>query len=48
MDIGIVVELNILRDWIESGDKIKLKERLATLEDLELKYSVTKLKSLIA
>ncbi len=48
IDIGIVVELNILRDWIESGDKIKLKERLATLEDLGLKYSVTKLKSLIA
>ncbi|MFC1928387.1 hypothetical protein ACFLXK_02130 [Chloroflexota bacterium] len=48
IDIGIVVELNILRDWIESGDKIRLKERLTTLEDLGLKYSVTKLKSLIA
>ena len=48
MDIGIVIELNILKDWIESGDKIKLKERLATLEDLGLKYSITKLKSLIA
>lgn len=48
IDIDVVVELNVLRDWIEQGDKIKLKERLETLQDLELEYSVTKLKSLIA
>jgi len=46
IDIGIVIELNILRDWIELGDKARLKERLATLEDLGLKYSVRKLKTL--
>ena len=47
IDLGIAIELNILRDWIELGDKVKLKERLATLQKLGLKYSVTKLKSLI-
>jgi hypothetical protein len=46
IDIGIVIELNILRDWIELGDKTRLKERLPTLEDLGLKYSVAKLKAL--
>jgi hypothetical protein len=46
VDIGIVIELNIIRDWIELGDKTILKERLATLEDLGLHHSVTKLKAL--
>lgn len=46
VDIGIVIELNILRDWIELGDKTTLRERIATLEDLGLHNSVTKLKAL--
>ena len=47
MDIAIVVELNVLRDWIESGGKIKLRKRVKTLQDLELKYSIRNLKNLI-
>jgi len=46
VDLGIVIELNILRDWIELGDKTPLKERLTTLDDLGLYHSVTKLKVL--
>jgi len=46
IDIGIVIELNILRDWIELGDKTRLKERLPTLEDLGLNYGAAKLKAL--
>lgn len=46
IDLGIVIELNILRDWIELGDKTRLKERLPTLEDLGLNYGVAKLKAL--
>jgi hypothetical protein len=48
IDIGIVIELNILRDWIEFVDKTILKERLTILEDLGLHHSVTKLKALTA
>ncbi len=48
MDIGIVIELNILRDWIDSGGNIELKKRLKTLENLGLEYSLKKLKSLMA
>ena len=48
IDIGIVVELNILREWIELGGKAELRKRLDILQDLDLKYSVGKLKSLIA
>lgn len=47
MDIGIVIELNILRHWIELGGKIALRERLGILQDLELKYSIGKLKTMI-
>jgi hypothetical protein len=46
MELGIVIELNILRDWVQLGDKTKLKERLTTLDDLGLHHSVTKLKVL--
>jgi hypothetical protein len=46
IDISIVIELNILRDWIELGDKTRLKERLPILEDLGLNYGVAKLKAL--
>ena len=45
MDLGIVVELNILRDWVQS-DKTRLKGRIATLEELGLQYGLTKLKAL--
>jgi len=47
IDLGTAVELNILRDWIELGDNDKLKERLKTLKDLELKYSLGKLEALV-
>jgi len=46
IDIGIAIELNILRDWIELSDKTRLKGRIATLEDLGLQYGMTKLKAL--
>jgi hypothetical protein len=46
IDIGIVIELNILKDWIEAGGSLRLKERLDMLENLELNYGVTKLKAL--
>lgn len=47
IDIGIVIELNILRDWIELGGKTALRERLDILQHLGLKYSTRKLKALI-
>lgn len=47
IDLGTAVELNILRDWIELGDKAKLKERLDTLRDLGLKSSLKKLDALL-
>jgi len=47
IDIGIVIELNLLKDWFELGDKSKFKERLSILQDLGLPYSVDKLKQLI-
>jgi hypothetical protein len=46
IDIGIAIELNILRDWIELGDKTRLRGRIATLEDLGLQYGLTQLKAL--
>ena len=50
MDIGIVIELNVLSDWIsqDGKTKAKLKKRLAIMKDLELKLSSEKLKSLVA
>ncbi len=49
IDIGIVIELNILGDWInqDGGVKTRLKERLAVVEDLGLKYSFEKLNRLV-
>ncbi|VUT24548.1 MAG: hypothetical protein MASP_00567 [Candidatus Methanolliviera sp. GoM_asphalt] len=49
MDIGIVIELNILSDWIEqNGDlKTRLKERMAIIDELGLKLSSEKLQSLV-
>lgn len=46
VDIGIVIELNVLSDWIDQNEKTKtkLKERLAVTEDLELKFSSEKLR----
>lgn len=48
MDIAIVIELNILSDWISSlKDKTKIRERLQVLTNLELKGSSRKLSELI-
>jgi hypothetical protein len=49
IDIGIVIELNILSDWINQDKEVKnrLRERLAVIEDLGLKFSSEKLKRLI-
>lgn len=49
MDIGIVIELNILSDWISQDrkTKVRLKKRLAVIKDLELKFSTEKLNSLV-
>ncbi len=47
IDLGIAVELNILKDWIKLGDNSKLKERLDTLRDLGLKQSLGKLEALV-
>jgi hypothetical protein len=46
IDIGIVIELNILSDWIEQNGEVKakLKERLPILKDLELSYGYQCLK----
>jgi len=49
MDVGIVVELNILSDWVTQDEKarIKLGERLHILERLKLNYSVMCLRNYI-
>ena len=47
IDMGIVVELNILKDWIKLGDNSKLKERLDILRDLGLKHGLSKLEALV-
>ena len=48
MDIAIVIELNILSDWIaQLEDKTKLKERLPALKDLKLEGGFRKLSELI-
>ena len=48
MDIAIVIELNVLSDWIvQLRDKSKLKERLLTLRELELEGGLRKLSELI-
>ena len=48
MDIAIVIELNILSDWIiQLEDKTKLKERVPALMDLELENTSRKLSELV-
>lgn len=49
MDIGMVIELNVLGDWIERDGIIKarFKERLTVVENLGLELSSEKLKSLV-
>jgi hypothetical protein len=49
MDLAILVELNILRDLIEEYDEAKanLSERLETLEQLGLEYSLKRAKELV-
>lgn len=49
MDIAIVVELNILQDLVERFDSVRLKlsERLPTVEQLGLKYSLMKIRGLL-
>jgi len=48
MDIAIVIELNVLSDWItQLKDKTSLKERLQALADLELEGGFKKLLELI-
>ena len=48
MDIAIVIELNVLSDWIiQLKDKTKLKERLLALRDLKLEGGFRKLSELI-
>lgn len=47
IDIGIVIELNLLRDWIRRGGRNRLKDRLSVLQDLGLQYSARKLNDLI-
>ena len=50
MDIGVVIELNILSDWIEQNKDVKdrLRKRLPIIEkDLQLSYASLKIKNLI-
>jgi len=43
MDIGAVIELNILMDWPERQEtKAAIKKRLAVIEDLGLRLSCEK------
>ena len=48
MDIGIVIELNILKDNIKYDEvKADLRERLRHIEELELVHSIARVKSLL-
>jgi len=49
IDLAIVVELNIMRDFIEQYGEVKanLQERVETLEELGLKYSLIRAKKLL-
>ena len=48
IDIGIVIELNILKDNIKYDEvKANLRERLRYIEELELVHSIDKVKSLL-
>lgn len=50
IDIGIVIELNILSDWIKEDEEVqaKLRERVEALKKLGLKFSPYKLRNLIS
>lgn len=49
MDIGIVIELNILDNWIRESEDVKssLRERLPVVEDLQLSCTLLKLRRLL-
>jgi len=49
IDIGIVIELNILSDWINWSEKVKLrlKERLPIVKSLDLNYARLEIEKLI-
>lgn len=49
VDIGIVIELNILSDWIKKDEEVRtrLKERLMVIESLGLKLCLGKLNTLL-
>jgi hypothetical protein len=49
MDLAIVIELNIVADYIKKYDEVKanLKKRLDSLEQLGLAYSVKRVKQLL-
>ena len=47
MDIGIVIELNILKDNIKYDEvRAHLRERLRYIEELELTHSASRVKTL--
>jgi len=49
LDIGIVIELNVLSDWIfKLKDRRKLKERLQIIKELKLEKGCKKLHMLIS
>lgn len=50
IDIGIVIKLNILSDWIKKDEEVqaRLKERLDVLKNLGLNFSSYKLDSLVS
>jgi hypothetical protein len=50
IDVGIVIELNILSDWInkDGGVQARLKGRLEGLKELGLEFGFNKLSSLIS
>ncbi|MHA1722511.1 MAG: hypothetical protein ACTSXW_05470 [Candidatus Baldrarchaeia archaeon] len=49
MDIGVIIELNILNDWIKGFEEVKckLRKRLPVIKDLELNCSYLKLENLV-
>jgi len=49
MDIGIVLELNVLSDWIIQNDEVKekLRERVPVFRELELRKGLNKLLKLV-
>jgi hypothetical protein len=49
MDVAIVIELNILQDFVERFEsaRLKLSDRLIVMEQLGLKYSLVKMRELL-